>query len=267
MKKGHAHNLEHYAYVSPMRQWNSVWKTIFSVAVIFNVLAVNSIRLSLATICFMGITSIGIGKIHTKDYFRFLTIPFTFILLSGLAIALQIGGDMKDSVVLPGNITLGFYIKSTACMLTRHGSRQALRLMANAFACVSSMYLLTLSTPMGDLLYVLRKFHVPALIIELMHLIYRYIYIMSDADRKQKDAAISRMGYHNYSASLRSFSYGLANLFIISIKRAGTCYDAMESRGYDGELNMLTKVYPVKKKQIVMMILYGVGAGVVLGIG
>lgn len=84
-----------------------------------------------------------------------LTIPFAFIFLSGLAIALQIGGDTKDSVILPGNITLCFYIRTTAFRVTRQGLYLSLKLMANALASVSALYMLTLSLQRKQISYIL----------------------------------------------------------------------------------------------------------------
>ena len=57
------------------------------------------------------------------------------------------------------------------------GSRDSVRdgalLWAVALSAVSCLYFLSLNTTMTDILEVLRKLHVPALLIELMLLIYR----------------------------------------------------------------------------------------------
>ena len=116
--------------------------------------------------------------------------------------------------------------------------------------------MMTLSTPMGDILSVLRRMHVPGLIVELMHLIYRYIFLLSDINNMQKDAAASRMGYHNFRSSLRSFSYGLSNLLILALRRANASFDAMEARGYDGELRILEDVHSVDIRQILIFACY-----------
>ncbi len=256
MKNNHQHNLDYYAYVSEIRNWNSTWKAAFSLGAVLIVLLANSIWVSLFTVFYMCCLTVLVGKVHVHDYIRLLMIPSVFILLSGIAISLQIGGRKEDSVSLWANFTLYFTWFHTSICITRQGMEMAIRLMLKALGAVSAFYVLTLSTPMGEILMVLKKLRVPSLIIELMYLMYRYIFLLSDMNRKQRDTTISRLGYHSYKASIRSFSGGLANLFVMSLKRGTECYDAMESRGYDGELHILEEKQPVRKEQVSYQLLY-----------
>lgn len=239
MKKRHHHNLDYYSYCSLLREWNSGFKVLFSFFALLFVIAADCVPVSFLTIWYMGILTVGKGKIPLGEYMRLLKIPMVFIVMSGFAIAFQVGGIAEEAVLLPGGARLCITCFGAFCMITKTGLVTACTVALKAFGAVSAMYMLTLSTPMGDILAVLRKLHVPSLIVELMHLIYRYIFIMSDIWHLQKDAAKSRMGYHNYKSSLRSFAFGLSNLLVISLKRANACYDAMEARGYDGELRLL----------------------------
>lgn len=264
MNKSHLHNLDEYAYISRLRTWNSVWKAVFSMGAVSIVLLADSMRVSFMTVCYMCSLSVGVGKVQFRDYIRLLRIPLAFLLLSGIAITLQIGGNTADSVTLPGNVTLCIPFFGTDLCFTKQGLHMAANIMLKAFGAVSAMYVVTLSTPMGEILSVLGKMHVPSLIIELMYLIYRYIFLLADRNRKQKDAAMSRLGYHSYKASIRSFSNGLANLLVLSLKKGSECYDAMESRGYDGTLQMWEEECPVTKKQIGWMIGYLVLVGMIL---
>lgn len=51
------------------------------------------------------------------------------------------------------------------------------------------MYMLSLSTPVNQLVLVLQKLHLPSLLVELMNLIYRYIFILIDAADQMQTAA------------------------------------------------------------------------------
>lgn len=256
MKHTHHHNLDFYAYVSGIRQWNSTFKVIFSMLAIIIVITVNSIWVSIGTIGFMAMFTIKIGKVHKSDYLRLLKIPLVFIVLSGAAIMLQFGNSVEGCVVLPNGTRLNVMLFGTFFYIEKSGLYTACAVGLKAFAAVSAMYMLTLSTPMGNILYIFRKMHIPSLMIELMHLIYRYIFILSDVSRLQRDAAASRLGYHNYRSSLRSFSSSLSNLLVLSLKRANACYDAMEARGYDGELFVLEEEQPVDISQLIWLIMY-----------
>lgn len=227
MGREHKHvSIDRYAYQSGMRDYNASYKVLFSVGALVAVIAADNIWLSLATVCYMMLLTVFLGKVHLHDYVRLMLVPAAFILLSGFAIALQTGetADALWSIgIFGGRISIG-----------RGGLLLAAETGLKAFGAVSALYLMTLSTPMGEILNVLRKIHVPDMLIELMHLIYRYIFILLEQNRRQKDAAAARFGYAGFRTSLRTFGMELANLFVLSMKKSGVYYDSMEARGYDG---------------------------------
>lgn len=227
MGREHKHvSIDRYAYQSGMRDYNASYKVLFSVGALIVVIAADNILVSLATVCYMLFLTVILGKVHLHDYVRLMLVPAAFILLSGIAIALQIG-EAEDALwslpVFGGSISI-----------SRSGLVLAAGTGIKAFGAVSALYLMTLSTPMGEILNVLRKIHVPDMLIELMHLIYRYIFTLLEQNRRQKDAAAARFGYAGFRTSLHTFGMELANLFVLSMKKSGVYYDAMEARGYDG---------------------------------
>ncbi|SES77960.1 cobalt ECF transporter T component CbiQ [[Clostridium] polysaccharolyticum] len=253
MKNRHHHALDEYSYISGMRQWNGTLKAVFSIAALLAVICRNSLKVSLLTLLYMCVLSVLAGKVHFRDYIRLLFIPFVFIFISGLAIMIQIGKSSGDYFCLFGSIPICISIFGTKFYITKESFWLAVNVGCKALGSISAMYMLTLSTPLAEILNIFRKMHVPDLIIELMHLIYRYIFILSDSNRLQRDAAVSRLGYRNYQTSIRSFSKGLANLLVISLKRAQSCYDAMEARGYDGTLRIMEEQHKITCKQVLWM--------------
>lgn len=256
MRKGHHLNLDYIAYCSKLREWNNEFKIAFSILSLIFVVVADNIDISIMTILFMGFITVVLGKVHADDYLRLLKIPLFFILLSGAAIAFQIGGNPDNAIVLPGGIRALISIRDINLMFTREGFDTACKVSLRAFGAISAMYLMILSTPIGDILAVLKRVHVPFVIIDLMHLIYRYIFLLTDIWHMQRDAAKSRMGYHNYKSSLRSFALGLSNLLVISIKKSNVCFDAMEARGYDGSIRMLDERHEFNWKQGLIAGLY-----------
>jgi cobalt/nickel transport system permease protein len=111
--------------------------------------------------------------------------------------------------------------------------------------------MLTLSTPSFEIIYVLRKACVPKIIIELMSLIYRYIFILMDVATKMKNSAKSRQGYCDFKTSCYTFGNIASNMLIISLKKANAYYDAMEARCYDGELVFLEEEKNIDRVQVI----------------
>ncbi|HCD42434.1 MAG TPA: cobalt ECF transporter T component CbiQ, partial [Lachnoclostridium sp.] len=64
------------------------------------------------------------------------------------------------------------------------------------------------------------------------------------------EAAKSRLAYCDFKPSCRSFGSTAGNLFVVSLKKANTYYDALTARCYDGELLFLEEEKEVKGWQL-----------------
>ena len=129
-------------------------------------------------------------------------------------------------------------------------------IILKAFGAVSAMYVVTLSTPVCEIITELKKLHIPGIFIELMYLIYRYIFILFDAVHKMQDSGKSRLGYTSFKASCRSFSMMLSNLLIISLKNSRNYYNAMEARCYNGQLEFYTEKKALTRPQATLTLIY-----------
>ena len=96
----------------------------------------------------------------------------------------------------------------------------------------------------------------PALLIELMMLIYRFIFLLLETASAIMTAQESRLGNRDYRTKIRSFGAMASALFVQSIRRSNALYDALESRCYDGTIRVLSQEQPVKKKEIMWIVLF-----------
>lgn len=253
--RSHSHHsmaIDKYAYCSRLKEWNSSGKAAFAVASLIAVLAADSIKVSLMTIVFMGILSVFGGRIGMTDYLRLLAVPGAFIVLGTIAVLIQFGAGSGDIVF---RIPFG----SVYMYVTQASIWQSISLATKAFAAFSAIFLLTLSTPMGEIIMLLRRLHIPELIIELMHLIYRYIFILFEVMDKQNEAAQSRLGYYDKRTAFHTIGSQAAGLFVVSMKKAEGYYDALESRGYDGRCMFWEEKRPVKRGQVFSAAVYAAG--------
>ena len=126
--------------------------------------------------------------------------------------------------------------------------------LARAVGAVGCLYFLSLSTPLPELLHAARRAHVPAVVTSLAVLIYRYLFLLLDAARTRRDAADSRLGYRGLRRSLRTTGLVYGNLLAHGFRRAGACYDAMESRCFTGEIAFLTRPKPVTARLLLLLL-------------
>lgn len=238
--------IDYLAYHSKLNKYNASFKMV--IAVLTLVICVVSADVYTPLIAAVTMAAISLwGGVGLREYLRLLLIPAGFIAAGTIAIAVGISDvPAAHSVRL---FSLYFYISHT-------GVSHALRAATRALGAVSALYMLTLSTPMGELVSALKKIHIPGIVISLMYMIYRFIFILTDVCCGIKIAAESRLGYRDLKTSCRSFALSAASLLVISMKKADAYYDAMVSRGYDGELRFWEEDKPLKASHAVVGAVY-----------
>ena len=105
------------------------------------------------------------------------------------------------------------------------------------------MYFLSLNTPVTDLTMALEKLHVPKLLVELMELIYRFIFVLAETAANIRLAQESRLGYQGFRRSVNSLGTLSSMVFLQAWRKGQSIYTALESRGYTGSLTTLAGDY------------------------
>ncbi|WP_303868725.1 cobalt ECF transporter T component CbiQ [Acetobacterium wieringae] len=242
-KHGEGSSIDFYAYNSKIRHWNPTFKVLLSVLTLLLCIVLNNHYVSVAVIIAMTYLTVVKGGLPLRAYISVLMIPITFILLG----TVTIGIDFSSEPIGQYNLNLGFcYVFTSQAKLWAMAF-----LILKVFGAISAMEMMALSTPSSEIIGVLRKAHVPKLIVELMYIIYRYIFILMDVHTKMKNAAESRLGFCDFKTSCSTFGNIASNMLIVSLKKATAYYQAMEARGYDGDLVFLEQTGSVKVSQLV----------------
>ncbi|MCC8025631.1 MAG: cobalt ECF transporter T component CbiQ [Clostridium sp.] len=245
----HVFSMDYYAFRSGLLYAAPGFKLFFAVLAMALCLWGDNNGVSCFVILSVAALNIRKNRVGLKAYLHLLAIPVAFIFLGCCALALDAGYGPH-----------GWFIR-----ITRESAGTGIRVMLRTFGAVSALYFLTLSTPAGEVVRLLGKLHVPGIVTELMYLIYRYIFIMMDTQGRIRTAAESRLGYRDFITSCKTFGASLGNLLVITLKRSGAYYDAMESRGYDGELLFMEEERQFKIRWLLWAGLYGAaGAGLKL---
>ena len=224
-------SIDYFAYSSKIRHWNPTFKVILSVLTIILCIVLKNVYVSIAVIISMAYLVIEVGGLSLHDYISVLTVPLTFIVVSILAIVVDFARQPASGY----HLYIGFgYLYTTMAML-----KGGIAIMLKIIAAVSALQMMILTTPSFEVISVMKKLHLPKDFITLTNMIYRYIFILLDILAKMKDAAESRLGYRDFRTSCYTFGNVASNLLVLSLKKAGAYYDAMEARCFDGELMFL----------------------------
>ncbi|MEG2123216.1 MAG: cobalt ECF transporter T component CbiQ [Clostridium sp.] len=247
-KHENVYSIDFYAYHSKLRALNPGFKVLLTILILLLCIMADSPIVSTTVILSMGYLTVVKGHLSFSRYLSLLTIPISFMLIGSIAIAVGVAGEPTGDCYL--NLHL-FYL-----YVTKNSMIRALQLMLKAFGAVSATYMLVLSTPAGEIISVLRQLHIPKLVIELMNMIYRFIFILMDVQCSMRHSAESRLGYCDFKTSCLSFGRTAGNLLLLSLKKANTYYDALISRCYDGELLFLEEEKKVTGIQVAAACVY-----------
>ena len=112
---------------------------------------------------------------------------------------------------------------------------RALLILVKSYLSALAVLVTISSTPLPQLLAAARFFRLPALLVEVTQLIYRYIFVLSGEAQAMKTAFLARGGRPGRRA-LKASSGMVAVLFSRSYEKAAVIHNAMSARGFSGRL-------------------------------
>lgn len=121
---------------------------------------------------------------------------------------------------------------SLLSLLQPNGILVFTRLVLKSSLCLFTIVLFSNTTPFSKLLEALRQWRVPALLITLLALMYRYLFVLIDEMERMQRARTSRTFVRKRALQWRSLATIMSQLFIRSTGRAEKIFAAMCSRGW-----------------------------------
>lgn len=242
---------EQSAYTNRWRRVSPVAKGCFSLCGMIAAFAAGSPRTALLIAFILSAASIIGAGIPVVRYLRIAAPPLLFLLASGLSLLVSL--DFGSTI---GGVSL-------------HLGESELPRIAQAscrsLACLCALLFLALTTPLSDIITLLRRCKVPDTLLDLMTLCYRTIFVLSEVVHETITAQSARLGYSTFSNSLRSLGGLLANLIVQVWQRSLALHLAAQARGNDGTLRFLENHYADSRKNISIALTAG-GLMVVLTI-
>ncbi|MCB2294460.1 cobalt ECF transporter T component CbiQ [Clostridium algoriphilum] len=240
-------SIDKLAYISKLKKVNPMEKFIFAMVTIIICISLNNMVDSIIILLLMSFITVFKGKLPLKDYIKLMSLPLAFLIMGVITIAITVVSTSKGLI-------FSFSIFDIKLGCTYDSILMATKLFLKSIASVSCLYFLTLTTPIFEVLSVLRKLKVPKLFVELMGLIYRFIFVLLDTANIIYISQNSRLGYSTPRTGLNSLGKLITSLFLSSYKRSQDIYTAMESRGYDGDINLLENNYALSYKNISLIV-------------
>ena len=140
----------------------------------------------------------------------------------------------------PGDILLA--IPALHLSISLPGMRTAALLILRAETAVTLTTLLVLSTPWTHILKALRSLHLPAEVVTMLAMTHRYVFLLIETANQMFESRQSRtVGRLRGSEQRKMMARTAGVLLSKSIELSHEVYLAMLSRGFRGEVRLLTE--------------------------
>ena len=244
--------IDQFVYKNKMRHFHPLEKVVFAFATILLSVITDKMAVHLAIMAVMFSLLVFKAGTPVTVVVKLLLAPAGFLLAGGLSLAVIVNVSADGMLAA---LTLGnFYLGVTATSLVL-----ATGVLLRSLSAVSALYFLVLTTPMTDLLHVLQLLRVPAMVIELVMLIYRFIFVFIETAFSIYAAQSARLGFIDFRRSITSFGVLFANLWGKAFFKSQAMYNSLLSRGYEGELKVLSPEYKFSLPNTLLFVLLELG--------
>ena len=182
----------------------------------------------------MAVTLLG-ARVSPWLYLRVAVPAAAFLAISSLSLMFSVNIDAQD----------GFRWQFAPDAMPRIAT-----VASRSLASLAALLLLVLTTPLRDLISLLRRLRVPEVILDLMVLCYRMVFVFMEAWDDGVTAQAARLGYGPFRRSVRSLALLAANLAAQIWSRALALQAAASARNGDGPLNFLAPDYAHARRDL-----------------
>lgn len=230
------HQIDSLAYTNRLRYLPPQQKLLFALALFcLSYITPASIRLVIAG--WLILWTVGYAGIPIKVYLQLQAIPLFFWLASLPALALS-GTFLPNLPVIRADVWQGIALGSVYLYVSKQGILQAGELLTRAFALTSCMYFILLTIPFVEILRILKQLRCPSLITELLALMYRFIFALTDTVVELLTAQNARLGYNTWHSGMRSLGLVVSQLLWRTLENYRQISLGLTSRGFTGELRV-----------------------------
>lgn len=228
--------LDDYAHTNALREVSPRLKLILGLGTILLCVFSPSPVAPLIAALTMSATTVFLAKIPGRFYCKLLIVPLTFVLFSSLAILF---------ISAAGPQIIAFRAFGLGLGIGRESANIALLALSRTLGGTSSLFFIALTTPMVEIFSILKSLRLPDVLLELSMLIYRYIFVLMDQAMTINSAETMRLGHASLKSSFNSFSMLSSVLFLRAWEQGEHLIVAMDSRCYDGRLDVFERRTPI----------------------
>ena len=234
--------IEQSAYTNRWRSISPAAKGLFALSgLVASFAAATPATAGIVALALVAVTLFGAG-IGGMRLARVAAPALGFLLIGSLSLLVSPALDAGGSLTL---------------QWLPEGSAPFFRLVARSGAALAALLFLVLTTPLIDLIALMRRLRFPDVLLELMVVCYRMLFVFSEALHDTLTAQAARLGYATPRLALRSLGQLTANLAVQVWSRAHDLHIAALARNNDGPLRFIEPTFADARRDLSIAALAG----------
>ena len=236
--------IEQSAYANRWRRVSPAAKGLFALAGLIAAFAAHTpLTASVVALLLAAVALFGAGVAPGK-LIRVAMPAMGFLLTGSLSLLVSPGFDTQGSLMLHW---------------LPEGPAPFFQLVSRSTAALAALLFLIMTTPLIDLIALLRRLKMPEVLLELMVVCYRMLFVFSEALHDTVTAQSARLGYATPRLALRSLGQLTAGLTLQIWSRAHDLHVAAQARNNDGPLRFLEPVFANAERDLAIAAAGGIG--------
>lgn len=219
--------IEQSAYANRWRPASPAAKGLFAASGFIAAFAAGTPLTAMIVASLLAVVSVFGAGVAPGRYFRVAAPALFFLALGSLSLAFSLDVGNGTPVL----------------RMTPTGLDKLAEVGARSLGALAALLFLVLTTPLIDLIALLRRLKTPELLLEIMVLCYRTLFVFSATVHDTLTAQSARLGYATPRLAMRSLGELAANLTLQVWQRAQALHIAALARNNDGPLRFLEPVF------------------------
>lgn len=225
-------SIDKYAYNNNLRHISpDIKASIGSIFLTISMIFQNKLIL-VGIMLLMSLSIVCMAKIDIQNYFKLLKIPMYFLFI-GIAL------NLINIAFTSENMLYSFRVWGIYIGTSKESINTSIYILLRSMSCLTCVYFIVLTTPFNDLMFLLKKMHLPDTVIELTMLVYRFIFIFLEEISDIKKSQQLRFGYINLKTSYKSLGLLVSMLFERMIIRYEDMSISLDVKLYDGKFHIV----------------------------
>lgn len=218
--------IDKYAYSSKLANKSEMAKFIFAMLLIVLSVGLSNDIVNTFIIFFNSFLTVFVGGMKLRNYIRVYKIPFIFIFLSCLLLVFGAGDKSIFTHSIP--------VFSSNIGIIKGGEKLFINVFLRSLAAISSTFFLCLNTPMVKLIKVFKRLRLPSVLIELLILVYRFIFIFIEEATIMLGSLEIRFAFISNKKAFNAVKLFVATLFKRVMEKNADMAISLDIKFYNG---------------------------------